>query len=498
MKTSLVILPILVAWVSANCKKCFPEGFLWGSATSAYQIEGAWNLSGKGENVWDWFTHTHPEKISDGTNGDVAADSYNKYQEDVELLSEMGAQIYRLSLSWSRILPDGTVNNVNQEGVDYYLSLLQELKANNIEPLVTIYHWDLPLPLHEMGGWLNPEMSNFFMDYATLCFTLFGEYVNYWVTVNEPLTQCYFGYGAGTYAPGLAQSGTFTYICAYTQLLAHAKSWRTYNERFKPTQNGKVGIVLVNYWYQALNSTNQDDIDAVEAAAQFGLGLFAHPIFKGNWPQLLIDRIGNLSIAQGFNTSRLPEFTEEEVELIKGTYDFLGVNYYTTYYAFPIENLEAIETSLVSYGIDRGINSSFIPGHPNSPSATWLYDVPSGIREMLNWLAKNYDNPPMLITENGWADDNEVGDLDDSKRITYVEGHLCSILRAIYLDGINVFGYLQWSLIDNFEWIDGYENKFGIIQVDFESSNRTRTPKNSFKFYQDVIASNCLAHCAMR
>ncbi|ENN74638.1 hypothetical protein YQE_08757, partial [Dendroctonus ponderosae] len=338
-----IVLAVLTVEASSKCTKCFPDGFLWGAATSAYQVEGAWNTSGKGENIWDWFTHTYPEKIANGSNGDVAADSYHKYEEDVDLIKNLGANFYRFSLSWSRILPNGTVDQINQDGVDYYLALLKLLKANNLEPVVTIYHWDLPLPLQELGGWANTAISDYYADYATLCYSLFGEYVTYWITLNEPITQCYYGYGDGTHAPGIAESGTATYQCAHTQLLAHAKAYRSYNDSFRDTQNGKVGIVLVSLYYEPLTDSEED-----KAAA------------------------------------------------------------------------------------DRGVQ---------------------------------------------WA------------------GHLCNLLKAIYLDEVKVFGYTHWSLMDNFEWANGYTEGFGLVAVNFTDPDRTRTPKNSYYYLQDIIASNCLSNC---
>ncbi|KAL1514332.1 hypothetical protein ABEB36_003605 [Hypothenemus hampei] len=491
----VILLSLCSIEVSSICQSCFPTDFLWGASTSSYQIEGAWNTSGKGENIWDWFTHSFPEKIKDGSNGDVAADSYNKYLDDVELLKNLGANVYRLSLSWSRILPNGTVNNINQEGVDYYINLLTALRENNIEPVVTIYHWDLPLPLHEMGGWTNPLIVDFYNVYADLCFSLFGDLVKYWLTLNESISQCYFGYGEGTHAPGYQESGTLTYICAYTQLLAHAKAYRTYNDTYKQMYNGEVGVVLVSLWYEPLTDSDEDKT-AAENGVQWALGLFGHPIFIGNWPQVIIDRIGNLSALQGLNASRLPEFTSEEIELIKGTYDYMGFNYYTTFYATPINNIENIELVVQSYGVDRNVNSSVDPAWTSSASGL-VYDVPTGIRSMLNWVAKNFGNPRILITENGWASLPESS-LNDTERITYLQGHLCNTLKAIYIDGVNVFGYLNWSLIDNFEWDGGYDVRFGLVEVDFENSNRTRTPKQSYYAFQEIIKSNCISHCFVK
>ncbi|XP_050305569.1 myrosinase 1-like [Anthonomus grandis grandis] len=489
------VFSLFIIGVSSKCQRCFGEDFMWGAATSAHQIEGAWNTSGKGENVWDWFTHNYPEKVRNGSNADIATDSYNKYQEDVDLLGNLGANFYRFSLSWSRILPNGTTNNINQEGVDYYLNVLKALQEKNITPIVTLYHWDLPISLHEMGGWNNPLVADYFNDYATLCYSLFGDYVKYWLTLNEPISQCYYGYGSGGHAPGYTESGTMTYMCAYTQLLAHAKAYRSYNETFRAKQNGKVGIVLVTLWYEPATESDADK-QAAEWAIQWALGLFGHPIFIGNWPQMVIDRIGNLSVAQGFNTSRLPAFTETEIELIKGTYDYLGLNYYTTLLASPLLDFTDYENVTVGYGYDRNVLSSYDPSWTQSP-VSWvtLFDVPAGFRAMLNWVANNFGNPPVIITENGWS--TYIDLLNDTDRIQYIKGHLCSIYKAKYVDKVNLFGYAHWSLMDNFEWSSGYSEGFGLVSVDFTSPNRTRTPKASYYYYQKIIKSNCLEHCSL-
>lgn len=494
MKLFILVVSILITGVSAKCKRCFPDDFLWGAATASYQIEGAWNTSGKGENLWDWYTHTYPENIEDGSNGDVACDSYNKYEEDIGLLDNLGVDFYRFSISWSRILPEGTVNKVNQEGVDYYINIFTKLQEKNIAPVVTLYHWDLPLKLHQLGGWSNPIIADYFADYASLCFELFGQYVKYWITLNEPITQCLYGYGLGWHAPGYTQSGILTYKCAYTKLLAHAKAYRAYNETFKKTLNGNVGIVLVSIWYEPkTNST--EDIEAAENAVQWAFGLFAHPIYIGNWPQVMIDRIGNLSEAQGFTRSRLPSFTTDEIDLIKGTHDYLGFNFYTVNYATPTANLSATENTNVGYLVDRGTTSSVDSSWPQS-SASWIYSVPTGIRTMLNWVNNRYNRPKILITENGWA--TESNELNDTDRITYTQDHLCNVLKAKYVDGVNVIGYTHWSLIDNFEWNSGYTEGFGLVAVNFSSPDRTRTPKLSYYWYKNVTESGCLEHCSLK
>ncbi|XP_018573473.1 myrosinase 1-like isoform X1 [Anoplophora glabripennis] len=241
--------------------KLFPEDFLFGAATSAYQIEGAWNEDGKGENICDRFTHSNPELIANNANADVACDSYHKYKEDVAMLKELSVDFYRFSLSWSRILPTGFVNKINLPGVTYYKNLIKELKDNGIEPLITLYHWDLPQPLQDLGGWTNEFVVEAFAEYARLCFELFGDDVKYWLTFNEPKQIC-------PPIPGTPSPGIGEYICAHHILKAHARVWHTYDQEFKATQNGQVSITIDASWQEPA-SDSQEDIAAAERTLQF-------------------------------------------------------------------------------------------------------------------------------------------------------------------------------------------------------------------------------------
>ncbi|XP_066253401.1 myrosinase 1-like [Euwallacea similis] len=480
--------------VTSVCKKCFEADFIWGTATSSYQVEGAWNLSGKGENIWDMYTHNYPELIRDGSNGDVATDSYHKTDQDVELLRNLGVKIYRFSISWARVLPDGTLNNINKEGVDYYLDLIQKLKNNNIEPMITLYHWDLPLALHEQGGWTDSSIIEYFADYAAFCYERFGPYVKYWITMNESLMICYYGYGTGTHAPGLKESGTLTYDCFYYQLMAHARAYRIYNDTFKATQNGEVGTVLVSHYPEPLTDSEEDK-HACENYLQWNIGLVANPMVHGNWPQIVINRVGNLSALQGYNKSRLPELTDEDIKYIKGTYDYFGLNYYTTFYITSMPNISELELTTASFDVDKNAVTSSNASWPVAESV-WLHNVPKGLRRLLKWLSETYNGPRIIITENGWSDGGET--LNDTSRITYIQGHVCNVLMSKYLDGVNIFGYLYWSFMNNFEWNAGYMEKFGLIDVDFESDNKTRTPKESYYYYKNLAESGCLEYCAFK
>ncbi|XP_047122092.1 myrosinase 1-like [Schistocerca piceifrons] len=469
--------------LGAYCQQVnkFPDGFLLGAATASYQVEGAWNESGKGENIWDRLTHEHPDWIADGSNGDVACDSYHKYQEDAELVANLGFDVYRFSLSWSRLLPSGDWDVVNPAGIEYYNNLIDALLERNIQPLVTLFHWDLPQKLQDIGGWPNPRIADYFEEYARLAFENFGDRVKWWLTFNEPNVMC-SGYGEERQkAPAINAHGFGEYMCGYTLLLGHARAYRLYDSEYRATQNGSVGITLNSDFYEPA-SDSQADIDAAERAQQFHLGWFAHPIFseEGNYPAVMIERVDNNSLEAGIWISRLPKFTAQEIEDLKGSADFFGLNHYSTY--LVTDGLSGLEPSILR---DTGVIKTVDPSWPESASS-WLKVVPWGFRKLLNWIARNYNNPPVFVTENGFSD---RGTLDDTDRQEYYKQYLAQLLMAVNIDGNNVIGYTAWSLLDNFEWMSGYTEKFGIYHVDFESPNRTRTAKGSVEMFQNITAT---------
>ncbi|KAL1513877.1 hypothetical protein ABEB36_003219 [Hypothenemus hampei] len=463
-----------------------PVNFKLGVATASYQIEGGWNEDGKGENLWDWYTHTYPEKIRNNSTGDVACDSYHKWKEDVELLKNLGVNHYRMSISWSRVLPNGTINNINQKGLDYYLNIFKALKENNIEPVVTLYHWDLPIYMHELGGWYNPLISDYFADYARLCFQTFGKYVQTWITLNEPQSTCHGGYAEGGIAPGYKHIGEGLYQCAYVHLLAHAKAFHIYDQEFRKEQKGRISIVIDFPWAEPA-SGNDSDLYAAQMERDFVLGIYANPIYLGNWPDSVISMVEQRSYLEGFSKSRLPVLTQEEIIFINGTSDFFSLNTYSTNY-ISLQNAVNESIGEPSYYLDKGTLASFDPAWPSEVS--WIRSVPWGFRKLLKYVYEHFNYPEIFVTENGWADLN--GRLNDTERISYISEYLSALLEAYYEDGVNVIGYTVWSFIDNFEWANGYTQKLGLVQVDFESNNRTRTPKDSYRWYQKVIANRCL------
>ncbi|XP_018573214.1 myrosinase 1 [Anoplophora glabripennis] len=463
--------------------KAFPDDFLFGTATASYQVEGAWNEDGKGENIWDRLTHTRSSLISDGSTGDVACDSYHKYKEDVALVKELGSQHYRFSLSWSRILPNGTADVVNLAGVTYYRNLIKELKDNNIEPLVTLYHWDLPQVFQDQGGWPDEFIVDKFADYARVCFELFGSDVKYWLTFNEPKQTCLGGYADGSKAPALQNPGVAEYKCTHNVLKSHAKAWHIYDQEFRATQNGKVSITIDTSWYEPDSNSAQDE-EATERKRMFEFGWYIHPIFIGDYPEVMKTRIAARSTAEGLSESRLPTFTSEEVAYIRGTHDFLGLNTYSTSMVKAIDDLPIGQTSFYN---DVSVNE-YQRSDWETAASGWLKIVPWGMRKLLNWISKTFNDPPILITENGVSD---YGDVDDTVRVNYYRDYLSNV-RSAMEDGANVIGYTAWSLMDNFEWYAGYTEKFGLYKVDFNSPNRTRTPKTSAAYYKKVIQTRCL------
>ncbi|KAJ8733386.1 hypothetical protein PYW08_001684 [Mythimna loreyi] len=464
----------------------FPDDFIFGVSTAAYQIEGGWNEGGKGESMWDTFLHEHPTFTVDHSNGDVAADSYHHYMEDIEMIKKLGVQSYRMSISWTRILPNGTDNNINQEGVKYYRTLFEELVKANITPVVTLYHWDMPTPFMKLGGWTNAKVIDYFEDYARVAFRLYGDLVKMWLTVNEPHEGCLSGYGQATLAPAMNSHGLGIYLCTHNNLLAHARVYRMYEKEFKPLQKGKVSLPFESAWAEPHDPNKADDVEAAENYLQMHLGMFAHPIFseEGDYPRVVREKIDNMSRLQGYSRSRLPYFTDEEVKALRGSADFFSLNHYTALSNTP----SAMESyfKVPSLHQDTGVRILVYPSWPK-PFIRWQYLYPQGFRKLVNWLQNKYKilkEIPIIITENGFAD---FGGIEDYDRVDYYNDFLYQLLLAIHEDGCNVKGYFAWSLMDDFEWIDGYKHKFGLYSVDFNSPNRTRTPKLSAYNYANIV-----------
>ncbi|KAJ8920012.1 hypothetical protein NQ315_006543 [Exocentrus adspersus] len=485
MKTFVAFL-LTFALGSADINpRVFPDNFKFGVANAAPQIEGGWDEDGKGETIWDHLAHRHPEKIADGTGPDIASDSYHKYKEDVAMVKAMGLDHYRLSIAWSRILPTGYPDKVNQPGVQYYKNLFKELKAAGVEPMVTLYHWDLPQPLQkELGGWLNESVADLFAEYARICFGLFNDDVKLWITINEPKQVCQSGYGYGELAPAIASSGVDDYVCSRNILLAHAKAYHIYDDEFRETNKGRIAMVIDTIWYEP-GSDSPADIEAAERAMQFNYGLYGHPVHIGNWPQVVIDRVAERSRLAGYPKSRLPEFSKREIDYIKGTYDYIALNHYAT----NMVNASDAPVKDTGYWNDIGILTWRQPQWTGGEGG-WFTVVPWGLRSLLVWLKKTYGDIEILITENGYPD--KTGVMEDDDRIAYFEGYLSACLDAIYEDGINLTYYTAWTIIDDWEWLGGYTWFMGMHSVNFTDPGRARAPRKSAGWFTDMVKKRCL------
>jgi beta-glucosidase len=436
----------------------FPTGFLWGTATAAYQIEGAMAEDGKGPSIWDAFCRV-PGAILTGDTGDVACDHYHRYREDVALMQALGLNAYRLSVSWPRIFPTGR-GQVNVKGLDFYERLVDELLAAQITPFVTLYHWDLPQALGGQGGWLNRATCAAFADYAEAVVSRLGDRVQHWITHNEPFVTAFIGYMIGHHAPGLHEYAAGGQV-AHHLLLSHGLAVPAIRAASK-TQ-AQVGITLNLQPVYAASDHPADVAEARHAEARF-YDWFLEPIFLGTYPEEALAGYG----------LTLPDIQTGDMELITEPLDFLGVNYYSPFRAASSESGSSDQR----------------PGAEYTAMGWEVY--PEGLRDLLVQITRDYAPPAIYITENGAAFPDvlaEDGTVSDAARQRYLEGHLCMVHEAIG-QGVPLRGYFCWSLLDNFEWAFGYSKRFGVVYVDYASQGRFI--KQSGHWYGEVAARNGL------
>ena len=438
----------------------FPPGFLWGAATSAYQIEGSPLADGAGPSIWHRFSHT-PGRTASGETGDVACDHYHRWAEDIELMRGLGLGSYRLSLSWSRLLPQGR-GRVNRKGLDFYSRLIDRLLEVGIRPSVTLYHWDLPAALDDHGGWLNPDIVGWFADYAEVAFRAFGDRVPMWTTINEPWVIVDAGYLHGVNAPG--HRNLFEAPRAFHHvLLAHAAAVRVYRGGWKR----QIGLV-VNIEPKDPASQRPEDVAAAQRADAYNNLLHLDPAFFGRYPDGMDEVFG-----EGW-----PAFAPGEVARIREPVDFVGVNYYTRRVVRHDDDAPPLRVSPVP-----------VPGALVMKTGWEVF--PSGLTRALVGIRERYGPVPVYVTENGAAFDDPAspveGGVDDPLRTRYYREHLLAVLEAIR-EGVDVRGYFAWSLLDNFEWNRGYSLRFGLVHVDF--ATQRRTPKASAAYYREVIRTN--------
>lgn len=455
--------------------KKFPEDFIWGTATSSYQIEGAAAIDGKGPSIWDAFSAI-PGKTYNGETGLIACDHYHKFREDVQLMKNMGVKAYRFSIAWVRIMPTGK-DKINEAGIAFYNELIDALIEADIVPWITLYHWDLPLALQlEDDGWLGHKIPDYFAKYADVCFESFGDRVKNWITLNESWVVAILGYGQGVFAPGRISTSE-PYLAAHQLILAHAKAVHVYRNKYA-NQNGQIGITNNCDWREPLTDS-QEDKDAAERALEFFLAWFADPIYKGDYPQVMKDRLGD----------RLPKFSEDEKKMIKGTSDFFGLNHYTTMYASNADGTIKEGSVYGNGGIseDQDVDLS-LDAEWKVTLMQWAV-VPWGCKKMLRWINERYNQPDIYITENGCAYPDEIinGIVDDQERLEFYKSYLQACQESI-AEGIKLKGYFAWSFMDNFEWASGYEKRFGLHYVDFKTLERT--PKNSALWFREAISNN--------
>jgi len=437
----------------------FPAGFLWGAATSAYQIEGSPLADGAGPSIWQRFAHT-PGMMSNGDTGDIACDHYRRWKSDIALMKELGLQAYRFSVSWSRVLPEGR-GRINAAGLDFYDRLVDALLENGIEPLVTLFHWDLPAALDDRGGWLNPDIAHWFADYADVMYKKLDGRVSKWATLNEPWVVTDGGYLHGALAPG-HRNRFEAPIASHHLLRAHGAAVQAY----RATGKHQIGIV-VNLEPKYAASQSQEDVAAVERADAYMNRQYLDPVFFGSYPEELRE-----IFAEAW-----PEWPAADFQLIKQPIDYIGVNYYT-------RNVTRHHAS------NYPLKVASVKQHATYTETGWEV-FPQGLTDTLLWVKQRYGNPPVYITENGAAFYDppmaEDGQLDDPLRVSYQHKHLRAVDAAI-AQGCDVRGYMAWSLLDNLEWSHGFSKRFGIVHVDF--ATQQRTIKASGKHYAKVIATN--------
>jgi beta-glucosidase len=431
--------------------RAFPSDFVWGAATAAYQVEGAATEDGRGESIWDRFSAT-PGKVVNGDTGAVACDTYHRYAEDIGLMRSLGIGAFRLSVAWPRILPEGR-GRVNQAGLDFYDRLVDDSLANGLDPYVTLYHWDLPQVLEDRGGWPARETVEAFTEYTEVVVSRLGDRVRHWITQNEPWVASWLGYGLGLHAPG-RKSDSDALAAGHHILVAHGRAAEVLR-REAPASEVGIAIDLVPMYPF---SDNEADVEAAHREDGFRNRWFLEPVLGRGYPEDMLERYDEI----------LPTIEDGDMDTIAAPLDFLGINYYTR--------------SVVRASVGE------VPAEGAEHTEMGWEVYPDGLYRLLVHLQTVYEPPDLYITENGaaFADARENGRVADSRRVSYLEGHLDAVVAAI-AEGVPVRGYFLWSLLDNFEWAYGYSRRFGIVYVDFDTLERV--PKDSFTWYRDFIAT---------
>jgi len=494
------------ASAEAKAARCFPKEFLFGSATASYQVEGAVKEGGRTPSIWDDFCRERPGVVC----ANVADDFYHRYKDDIKLMVETGLQSFRFSISWSRVMNwDNSTKRmkVNPEGVAFYHSLIDELHANKIEPILTLYHWDLPSELQTQlspPGWLNSEIQDRFVEYSDLVFKEYGNKINLWTTFNEPQSFVGHGYAQGRHAPGYSGSDTQVYVASTNVLVSHAKSVALFRDLKKQKVIGdkaRIGIVLVSQYYYPLDEKNPKDVEAAERAMMFDMGWFLLPIVNGDYPAVMRERVGD----------RLPKFSGEESKLLKGSYDLFMLNHYGSNAVTdcdsptsktPCNKLQA------GLAVDKAIDQTqLVPGsmqgkvdsHGND-HCTMFTGYPPGYLAYMKWVHEKDPSADILLTENGWCGDDEIENMD---QLHYFQAFVEQVYIAIHDEKLPVIGYTAWSFLDNYEW-GSFTPRFGLYYVNFteqtgspdfyepKPTDLARIPRPSAKWFTKLATTRCL------
>jgi beta-glucosidase len=470
-----------------SAARSFPDGFVWGTATASYQIEGAVNEDGRGRSIWDTFSHA-PGKTHEGENGDVACDHYHRMPEDVVLMSALGVKAYRFSIAWPRIVPTGK-SEVNPAGLDFYSRLVDALLESGIVPVATLYHWDLPQPLQDDGGWTVRATAERFAEYAAIVGEELGDRIPTFTTLNEPWCAAYLGYSSGVHAPGITDNAA-SLAAAHHLNLAHGLGTAALRSVLPAAAQVSVTLNLVN---PRAASDTEADVAAARHVDGIANRIFLEPMLRGSYPDDVLDELKHIT---DFAFIR-----DGDAALTHGPVDFLGVNYYSpARIAAPTpELLEQMGDAWVNDpsgadaptwypGTDRAVSTA-----QDGPYTAMHWRIePASLTELLERVHRDYPQLPIMITENGAAFDDEVaadGSVHDRDRIDYLRGHIGAVHDAIER-GVDVRGYFVWSFMDNFEWAYGYSKRFGIVRVHYPTG--TRTVKDSARWYRDVIVANAV------
>ncbi len=438
----------------------FPDGFMWGAATAAYQIEGAIDEDGRGPSIWDTFSHT-PGAVLRGDTGDIACDHYHRWESDLDLLVELGVTSYRFSVAWPRIVP-AAGGVINEQGLDFYDRLVDGLVARGITPMVTLYHWDLPQWVQDAGGWASRATTDRFVDYVRAVHARLGDRVPYWLTLNEPYCSAFVGHLEGRHAPGIRDEG-IAVSTVHHLLLAHGKAVRALRA---DGVVGQVGITC-NLTSPHAASEREEDVAAARRLDLFENRMFLDPLFRGAYPDDAPEYYAGIS---DFS------FVEPgDMEIIAEPIDYFGINYYERHL------VEADPSDPV-----RGWKRVPDP----KPTTVGIGVHPEGLREILERVSADYTQLPLVVTETGLSMHDYVdpsGEVHDAERIDFFDGHMRAAHEAIS-NGVNLFGFFPWSLMDNFEWAWGYAYRFGMYYVDY--GTQKRTPKDSALWFAGVTRRN--------